>query len=292
MSQDTIILPGLAAVAERFDAFVLDLWGCVHNGLEPYPGVPETLLAMRRAGKKVLMLSNVPRRVAPVHAMLSRMGLDREHYDVVLSSGEASWRALKERHDPWHAKLGRVALHLGPDRDLTLFDADTARRTTSVDEAEFIICTGPMRDELTLEAHEDVLARCRARDLPMLCANPDLWVMRGARRLVCAGLIAQRYAELGGDVAYHGKPHAGVYTTALELLGGPSRTRVLAVGDGVLTDIAGANAAGLDSALIPGGIHGEAHGLLMGELPDPTRLAALLAEHTPRPTYAIPSLRW
>lgn len=292
MTKAPTILPGLAAVADRYDAFILDLWGCVHDGLKPYPGVPETLAAMRRSGKKVLMLSNVPRRVPPVKEMLARMGIGSELYDVVLSSGESAWRALKARTDAAHRALGRVGLHLGPDRDTTIFDEDAAVRTLDPAAADFILCTGPLEDYAPLEACEDLLATCRRRDLPMLCANPDLWVMRGDRRLVCAGLIAQRYAELGGHVIYHGKPHGPVYATALELLGGPPRGRVLCVGDGVLTDIAGANAAGLDCALIPGGIHGEPHGLHMGEMPDPARLAALLAEHPPKPTYAIPQLAW
>ncbi len=286
------ILPGLGAVADRYDAFVLDLWGCVHDGLKPYPGVPETLAAMRGAGKRVLMLSNVPRRVAPVHDMLAGMGIGRDLYDLVLSSGESAWRALRQRPDAAHLALGQVGYHLGPARDVTIFDDGAATRGTEIATADFILCTGPHTDLAPLEDHEPLLTAARARDLPMLCANPDLWVMRGDQRLVCAGLIAQRYANLGGRVVYHGKPHPAVYATALDLLGQPARDRVLCVGDGVLTDIAGANAAGLDSALIPGGIHGAAHGLFMGEMPDAARLAALLAGHAASPTYAIPSLRW
>lgn len=287
-----VILPGLAAVAARYDAFVLDLWGCVHDGIKPYPGVPETLAAMRGAGKRVLMLSNVPRRVAPVHDMLAAMGIGRDLYDVVLSSGESAWRALKARADAQHAALGRRGYHLGPARDVTIFDDGAATRSDAVADADFVLCTGPRTDLASLEEHEDLLAAFRARDLPMLCANPDLWVMRGTQRLVCAGLIAERYAALGGRVVYHGKPHGAVYAAALDLLGGPPRARVLCVGDGLLTDIAGAVAAGMDCALIPGGIHGAGHGLLMGEAPDPARLEALLAGHDARPTYAIPSLRW
>lgn len=292
MSSTPTILPGLAAVADRYDAFILDLWGCVHDGLKPYAGVPETLAAMRAAGKKVLMLSNVPRRVPPVVEMLARMGIGPTLYDVVLSSGESAWRGLKARGDEAHRSLGRVGFHLGPDRDTTIYDADVATRTTDPLAADFVLCTGPLEDYAPLDAYEDLLATLRRRDLPMLCANPDLWVMRGDKRLICAGLLAQRYEQLGGRVTYHGKPHAPIYATALELLGGPARRRVLCVGDGVLTDIAGANAAGLDSALIPGGIHGEPHGLFMGEMPDAARLASLLAAHPPRPTYAIPMLAW
>jgi len=288
----TEILPGLAAVASRYDAFVLDLWGCVHDGIRPYPGVPETLAAMRASGRRVLMLSNVPRRVAPVLEMLARMGIGGELYDVVLSSGESAWRALRARADAAHAALGQVGFHLGPARDVTIFDEGAATRTEDVAAADFVLCTGPREDLAPLEAHEELLAAFAARRLPMLCANPDLWVMRGDARLVCAGLVAQRYEQLGGKVLYHGKPHGAVYDAALDLLGNPPRARVLCVGDGLLTDIAGANAAGIDCALIPGGVHGEAHGLHMGEMPDPARLAALLEGHAARPTWAIPSLRW
>ncbi len=292
MTAQPIILPGLAAVAARYDAFILDLWGCVHDGLTPYPGAPEALTAMRGAGKRVLLLSNVPRRVTPVREMLQRMGIGPELYDLILSSGESAWRALKLRNDPVHAGLGRIGYHLGPSRDVTIFEDGAAIRTEDPAAADFVLCTGPHEDTASLESHEATLQRCRARALPMLCANPDLLVMRGDQQLICAGLIAQRYAELGGRVIHHGKPHPQVYATALELLGRPSRARVLCVGDGMLTDIAGANATGLDSALIPGGIHGDAHGLFMGELPQAAPLAALLAEHAARPTYAIPSLRW
>ena len=292
MKTDPLIVPGLAAVAARYDAFVLDLWGCVHDGLKPYPGVPETLATLRRNGKRVLLLSNVPRRVGPVQEMLQRMGIGPELYDLILSSGESAWRALRLRSDAAHAGLGRVGFHLGPARDVTIFEDDAALRGEDPAAADFVLCTGPTKDHASLDSHEPILQQCRARALPMLCANPDLWVMRGDQRLVCAGLIAQRYAELGGSVIYHGKPHPQVYATALELLGRPAPARVLCVGDGVLTDIAGANAAGLDSALIPGGIHGEVHGLVMGELPTADRLARLLADHTARPTFAIPSLCW
>lgn len=288
----TVILPGLSAIADRYDAFILDLWGCVHDGVAPYPGVLDTLAAMREAGKKVLLLSNVPRRVAPVREMLARMDIGESLYDAILSSGESAWRALTRRSDPEHAALGRIGLHLGPARDVTIFDEGAAERSNDPGRADFVLCTGPKEDLAPLEAHDAILAACAARGLPMLCANPDLWVMRGEQRLICAGLIAQSYAERGGTVLYHGKPYPAVYGGALDLLGQPSPARVLCVGDGLLTDIAGANAMGLDSALIPGGIHGAAHGLLMGALPDPTRLAALLAQHDARPNYAIPSLRW
>ena len=120
MKTDPLIVPGLAAVAARYDAFVLDLWGCVHDGLKPYPGVPETLATLRRNGKRVLLLSNVPRRVGPVQEMLQRMGIGPELYDLILSSGESAWRALRLRSDAAHAGRGRVGFHHGPARDVNV----------------------------------------------------------------------------------------------------------------------------------------------------------------------------
>ena len=135
-------------------------------------------------GKRVLMLSNVPRRVAPVYDMLAAMGIGRDLYDLVLSSGESAWRALRQRPDAAHLSLGKVGYHLGPARDVTIFDDGAATRGTDIATADFILCTGPHTDLAPLEDHEALLVAARARDLPMLCANPDLWVMRGDQRLV------------------------------------------------------------------------------------------------------------
>ena len=155
-----------------------------------------------------------------------------------------------------------------------------------------MLFTGPNDDAWGLAQHEGLLAASRARDLRGVCANPDREVIRGTQRLICAGALAEAYEARGGEVRWHGKPHAPIYALALERLGRPDRARVLCVGDGLHTDIAGAAAAGLDSAFIPGGIHGAAHGLAMGEAPDAARLAAQLAGAPAPPSYAIPALVW
>jgi HAD superfamily hydrolase (TIGR01459 family) len=287
------ILPGIAPIVDRYDAFVVDLWGCVHNGLAAYPTAADALERLGRAGKRRLLLSNAPRRAAVIPPQLARMGLEPgRHFDDVLTSGEACWQALHDRRDPFHAGLGRRALHVGPERDLSLFEGNGLARTTDPEEAEFVLFTGPNDDGFGLAEHEALLAASRARHLRGVCANPDREVIRGTQRLICAGALASVYEGLGGEVAWHGKPHAPIYGLALERLGRPERARVLCIGDGLLTDVAGANAAGLDSAFIPGGIHGAAHGLAMAEAPDPARLGALLAGAVARPTYAIPALVW
>lgn len=287
------IIAGLRDIADRHDAFILDLWGCVHNGIAPFPGVIDALRRLKGGGKRVLMLSNAPRRASVIVEQLERVhGIGGDLYDAVLTSGEVTWQALLRRDDPQHARLGKHCLHIGPERDLGMFEGNGIVRVTDPAAADFILATGPNEDGLDVADHEAVLRAARARNLALVCANPDLEVIRGETRLVCAGAIAQRYEELGGEVIYHGKPHAVTYRVALDTIGNPDRRRVLCVGDGLRTDILGANRAGLHSAFIPGGIHDSDLGIRMGEAPDPARVADLLARFGASATYVLPALRW
>lgn len=287
------ILTGLRDIADSHDAYILDLWGCVHNGVAPFPGAREALRQLKTSGKRVLLLSNAPRRSSVIVEQLQRIhGIGGDLYDAVLTSGEVAWRALQRRDDADHARLGTRALHIGPERDLGMFEGNGIVRVTDPALADFILATGPNTDDLDVEAHIRLLEAARRRDLPLLCANPDLEVIRGETRLVCAGAIAERYAGLGGTVIYHGKPHAVTYRAALDALGQPDPARVLCVGDGLRTDILGANRAGLPSAFIPGGIHDTDLGIRMGEAPEPARVVALLKRFDASATYVLPGLRW
>ena len=288
------VIAGLSDIIDRYDGFLLDLWGCIHDGVAPFQHVADALHRAGAAGKRRLVLSNAPRRADPVLKSMVRLGVPADVCDVVLSSGEATWQAIAQRaDDAWHARLGDRCLHIGPDRDTGMLDGNGVVAAHDPSEATFVLCTGPRLDDLDVEAHEELLAACRARQLPMLCANPDLVVMRGPQLLVCAGAIAARYAEMGGDVRQHGKPYPEIYERALRLLGIQDKRRVLAVGDSLRTDVAGARAAGLDVAFIPGGIHAEVLGVKkMGDLPDPGAMAHLAREFGVRPTYILPELKW
>ncbi|HEX2115439.1 MAG TPA: TIGR01459 family HAD-type hydrolase [Alphaproteobacteria bacterium] len=287
------VIAGLRDIADRYDAYILDLWGCVHNGIAPFPRAKDALKQLKDSGKRVLLLSNAPRRASVIVEQLARIhGIGGDLYDAVLTSGEVAWQALQRPDDAEHATLGTRALHIGPERDLGMFEGSGIVRVTDPAGADFILATGPNTDDLDVAAHESLLRDSLARKLPLVCANPDLEVIRGETRLVCAGAIAQRYADLGGEVIYHGKPHAVTYRVALETLGSPDPARVLCVGDGLRTDILGANRAGLASAFIPGGIHDADLGIRMGETPDPARVAALLARFGASATYVLPGLKW
>lgn len=293
MTAPVPLIPGLSGIADRYDGFILDLWGVVHDGVRPYPGVVDCLSALCAGGKRVCLLSNAPRRIDAAAGKLTAMGVTPDLYDALHTSGEASFEALRDRSDAWHAALGPKLFHIGPPRDNDVYDSLTDRvRVATPEEADFVLNTGIDDYDETLADYDPILRRCLDRGLPMLCANPDLVVVIDESLVLCAGELARHYAALGGDVRYHGKPHAPVYRRCFDLLGGMAPSRILAVGDSLRTDIAGANAAGIDSLLITGGIHREELGTALGELPGPERLADLLSASPHRPTWAAAGLRW
>ncbi len=277
-------LAGIGPLMGDFDAVILDLWGVVHDGIRPYSGVPGALAELRAAGKGILLLSNAPRRISSVAAKLSGMGIEATAYDHIVSSGEVTRDALIRPPDPWHGGLGRKVYHLGPERDADVLH-DVPYDVVSIpEEADFVVNTGIDDFDETVADHEDTLQRCRAAELPMVCANPDLVVTIGDKIAICAGMLAARYEDIGGDVRYHGKPYPSVYARALSLLE-TTHNRVLAVGDSLRTDIAGANRQGIKSVLVLDGIHRE-------EVADGKPVAEIVASSGHRPDYVMEQLAW
>jgi HAD superfamily hydrolase (TIGR01459 family) len=285
------LLQGLGEIAEGYDGFILDLWGVLHDGTAPFPGVIDALGRLKAAGKRLAVLSNAPRRAALVEARMNEIGLKRGLYDHVHSSGEETWQHLLRRDDPFYAALGQRCYHMGPARDDNMLEGIGLERVTDIASTEFILNTGPSDWDETVAQHEPLLRAARARDLPMVCANPDLVVVHQGRRAICAGAVAQRYEALGGRVRWHGKPFRPVYETCFAALGITDRRRIIAVGDSLRTDIAGANAAGIDSVLVTGGIHAEEFGLGGGQ-PDLDRLIEAVATSGHKPDAVIAHFRW
>jgi len=251
-------LNGFADLAHRYQAFVIDLWGVIHDGITPYAGAVDCLTRLERLGKPAVLLSNAPRRAAAAREGMRAMGIDDALTTRIVTSGEVTWSMLRDRTDPFFAKLGRRVYFIAPPHERGLLDGLDLDLVASPAEADFVLVAGPdpKLSNRDLAPWEDVLARCRTACLPMVCANPDLEVIRGGARLICAGALAERYVELGGEARLIGKPDRAVYGPALTLLGADP-AGVLAVGDALRTDIAGAKAAGLDSCWILGGLHGE-----------------------------------
>lgn len=288
------VLDGVAALARRYQGFIFDLWGVLHDGERAYPGAADALRRLKAAGCRLCLLSNAPRRETFIAEALAGMGIARDCYHHLVTSGEATWQALAVPPDSWHGALSGPGFVIGLPRDYHLLeDHPHISRTDRVAEARFLVATGPFTfDHDTLESYEDLLQDCVRRGLPLICANPDMEVMIGPRRVLCGGPFAKRYAELGGAVRWHGKPHGAVYEWCFRLLGVPDRGRIVALGDSLHTDIAGAAGAGIDSVLVTAGIHGEALGTRLGEIPSPQALSTLLTPSPHRPQAILPQLVW
>lgn len=279
----TQLLSSIAPLAASYDAWICDVWGVMHNGVRSFPAAAEACRRFREGGGRVLLLSNAPRPAPSVQAQLDGLGVPREAYDGILTSGDLTRKLISERRD---LRL----FHLGPERDKPIFEG-LDLRFSAADEADLVVCSGLYNDDVETPAdYYALLSPLARRGVPMICANPDLVVERGSRLVYCAGSLAAEYECLGGSVTYAGKPHRPIYDLAFERLaemkGAPmARERILAVGDGVKTDIRGAALAGIESAFVASAIH------VSGDLDEAT-LERLFAESGDRPVAALPALVW
>lgn len=282
----TKIIASLDAIADRYDAVFCDVWGVLHNGRAAYPAACAALQRFRRAGRHVILITNVPKPREPIPAQLDRLGVPRDAWDAIVTSGDATRVELAKRAP------GPV-FRIGPrDYDRTLWEG-LHLAEAPLAEARFIGISGLNRDDETPADYADTLRQAKARNLDLICANPDIVVQHGDRLIWCAGAIARDYEALGGHVIMAGKPHAPIYELArheLSLLSSAASdpVRILCIGDGVVTDIAGANAQGLDSLFVAAGIHGET--LWTSGALDPAKVDAALAAENARATYAMAAL--
>jgi len=285
-------LPGFAPLADRYDGFVLDLWGVIHDGVNAFPHAVDCLARLREAGKRTLLLSNVPRPNEAAQARMQRMGIPDDLYTDILTSGEAVRRALQRPPDLWWVELGTRVFHLGPERDNGVIAGLPLTKVTQPSEASFVLNTGPddHRNPTDMAEFEEVLQDCAHHHLPMICANPDLQVIRGGVRVLCAGSLALRYQELGGDVRSIGKPDPAIYQPVLQSLDLPVQ-RVLAVGDALHTDIAGAAGVELAACWVLSGVHAEALTNGNGGF-DVARADAIAGEASLAPIASIPRFAW
>lgn len=253
----SLYIKGLEEIADRYDHFILDIYGVLHDGIRPFPQTLGTLRALQSAGKQVCLLSNSPRMAAGVVAHLQSMGIGRGLYAEILTSGEATHYALKERRDDFHQSCGDQCWFIGNHVVAEVFEGLDIALLDAPDHASFILNSIPGTAPPERARFIAQLQRALARDIPMICSNPDLIVHIGDDLYECAGTFAQIYADMGGRVLYHGKPYAPVYERAHELLRRPEKSRICAVGDSLHTDIAGANGFGIDCILNLAGIHRE-----------------------------------
>lgn len=283
-------LTGLSDITADYDILLCDVWGVIHNGRESWPGACDALSRFNAGGGHVVLISNSPRPAPGVVTQMDALGVPRDSWKAVVTSGDATRMELARRA-PGPAWI------IGPDRDWPLYEGLGLEVAKGPDDAAFISVTGPIDDETeTPEDYRARLAEGAARDLELICANPDRVVQRGDRLIYCGGSLADLYEALGGRVTMAGKPFGPIYDLALKeaegLLGRPvNRARVLCIGDGVVTDVLGANRQALDCLFIAQGIHGQKARGADGRL-DPALAADLLKAETTYARHAMLDLVW
>ncbi len=288
----------ISALAELtgYEAVFCDLWGCLHDGYKPFPAAVAALQGFRARGGKVVLMTNAPRPAPAIRKHLAQMGLPRDTYDLIVSSGDATQEAMLA------GLAGRRLFHIGAPKDEPFFTereeepaALSEIERVPLNQAEGVICTG-LADDLTETPHDyrATLLAAKTQGLPMLCANPDIVVDFGDKRLWCAGALARDYEEMGGKALYFGKPWSPIYALARRKLAeigcAPPEDRILAIGDGIDTDVRGGLGEGIDTLFVTGGIAASEFGD-DPEAPDPARLAAWLEARQLSPTAAIGRLR-
>jgi len=288
-TDDSVVIAGpevdipnctLGQIAERYDILLCDVWGVLHNGVAPYDSAHEALSAFKAKGGAVVLITNAPRPSGDVVDYLDAMAVPRASYDAIVSSGDVMSHLLD-------ARAGEKVYHLGPSRDRGLFNRK-ALQPAPAEECDFILCTGLFDDDTeTPDDYRAVFETYIARDLPLLCANPDLVVERGDQLLYCAGALADLYRDMGGETIYAGKPHKPIYDVSKAkgeaVLGRTvAPARVLAIGDSVRTDLTGAVAQGFDVLFVAGGIHGA----------ERDQLGRFFAEANAHPVGIVNQLAW
>lgn len=282
------VLESIAPLAARYDAWLCDVWGVMHNGERPFMDAANACIRFREGGGRVVLISNSPRPCGPVAQQLADVGVPAESYDAIMTSGDTT------RHELAARKVEPV-FHLGPPRDKPLLEG-LDLNLTDFDKASYVLCSG-LYDDLTEvpDDYAEMLSQMKQRHMLMVCANPDIQVERGNRLIYCAGALAAAYEELGGKVIYAGKPHRPIYDAAIarirELTGVEiPLERILCIGDGLKTDMAGAAAAGMDALFIASGLHIEStdnNGPLVS-----AEVAALFSGTAVKPIAAQKSLKW
>ena len=291
-------ISGLGEIADRYDVILCDVWGVVHNGMQHYRDAVGALARFRQRGGAVVLITNAPRPASGIERMLRRLEVPQHSYDAIVSSGDVTVSLMLERGD-------KRVHHVGPPRDNSLF-REAAERSgrpdprVPFDEADYVVCTGLLDDvNDTLEDYDPLLKRMGERNMEFICANPDIVVHSGERLIYCAGAIAERYAARGGPVIQAGKPYPEIYRRAIaaaaQARGATGKPRVLAIGDGLATDLKGAIDAAIDMLFVSSGIHRDRlHPEDRSGIPlDPDMLSELLDEYGVKPPMGtISTLAW
>ncbi|MGN0904135.1 MAG: TIGR01459 family HAD-type hydrolase [Alphaproteobacteria bacterium] len=292
MSNDIPFLSGLRSAAPAYDAFIVNLWGVIHEERHLCFGVFNALSQLNDLGKQVIFLSNSPYRISDVVRNLEKMGVKRHMYRGVLTAGEVIYHELRTRSDPFFSNLGRKCFHLGPDCFWKPYAELGYIPVPNIDEADFIFATGTFGTGDSLEKYEPFFKVCLSRRLPMICACPDPYVLQDGVPHLAAGALAAQYQNVGGNVFWRGKPDPAVFEYCVEGFENVAKPRIAVVGDSVVTDMCGAAYAELDALFVAGGVHAKELGVSRGQQPDMERLQSLLRRNECTVRAVLPAFIW
>lgn len=276
---------GLSRIYSDYDGFIIDLWGVLHDGTEAYPKAIETLKNLKNSGKKIVLLSNAPRRSFVAKQTLERLGFKAEYYNKVITSGEVTFEYVRDND------FGDKYFYIGPEKDRNILDGLNLKEVTQASEAGFAVVTGFDGFHSTFEEKKAQIDEALQAGLILLCANPDFKVVKQTGEVqICAGLIAEYYEKNGGKVLYFGKPYEAVYKKSIGVLGVSDPQKILCIGDAIHTDITGGNNFGADTLFVAGGIH--KNELVKSDYLDLTKFKEICDDGANYPTYVIKEFFW
>ncbi len=285
-------LKSIQEISPLYDYFIFDVWGVVHDGSNAYPGAIDAISYLRKQGKKICFLSNAPRRAAKVESVLQKFGVTPDLYDFVLSSGEATFLDLQKNQQNNFQSFGKNYLYIGPQKDIDLLDGLEYNRVEEASAADFALTTGFDLENSVLEEKLPQALDAKKYNLPLICVNPDLIVVKqDGCEMICAGTLAREYQRLGGQVINYGKPFAAVYKMVCEIFNNPENKKIIAVGDGMETDIKGASDFGIDSLLVTGGILANSLGISYEQTADQSKLETVCNQYQLFPKFVISNLK-
>lgn len=279
-------ISGLSDLYKKYNAFLIDLWGVVHNGIHLFPNTLKVLKKLRKFKKEIIFITNAPRRSKVIISQLSDFGISQSLYNSVVSSGELTWLKIKEKYEK---KKEINCFHIGPSRDDHLFKDLNLNITNEVSKSELIINTGPWGDNDILDNYKKILEEGSKNKILMICSNPDKRVIRGNNFMICAGLLAEYYEKIGGKVRYYGKPYFSIYENCLEKLNEKDKSKILIIGDSLDNDIKGANNNSIESLLITSGVHRQVNN---NKNIDIEKLNVLMKEKNTYPSFITTKFAW
>lgn len=275
---------------DKYDLFLVDIWGVIHDGEELYDGVINCLSELKSKNKKIIFISNAPKRAAIAQEGLSNLGISKELYDTIITSGEITYDYIMSNN---HSLGKKYFIYEEQDIDLLFMEGTEYIRVNSVNDADFMLAIGFNKAQPSLKELSTTLCISREDETPMICANPDLTIVdKKGNPSLCAGVMASEYEKIGGEVTYFGKPYHHVYERASALFPNVDKKKVCAIGDNIATDIKGGNNFNIDTYLIAGGIHGKELNVEHGQLPDNKKLDDFCDVHKNRPSGVLSSFNF